>query len=85
MPLPSTPTAITGISLTPAQIGWLSNMIQILYAPDPMRAADSILRQAVGAFQRAHRVVRGVWITRPEIQLGGVGSAILVIPPRIEA
>lgn len=83
MALPATPATVDDVGLSVEQLAWLANVIAIIHAVDPTRAASAILEQALGSYRKAHQVRGGRWVRRSVIQLGGDvdGGKVLALPP----
>lgn len=81
MAAPATPVEVDGITLTSPQRDWLSTIIGVIVAPDPLRTPESVLTQALRAFRKVHKVAQRRWIRRAIVQLGtGPTDAVLVLP-----
>lgn len=78
-PKPEAPRTLDGHRLPDDLRDRLQALIDILYADEPTRDPDSILRQAISAFRQTAKVARGRWILLRVATLdGGAGPAIVV-------
>lgn len=81
MAKPATPTAVDGHNLAlPAQ-RYLTRLIALIHASDPLRKASDIETHAVATFRHMWGLIAGNWVAKPTVPLGdGEFSAVLVNP-----
>lgn len=80
MPVPATPGSVDGAGLDADQMTRLTDLIRVIYAPDPTRDSAAILTQAISAFRRMYQRDGDVWQARSVIQLGtSEADAVLII------